>query len=542
MVQVMVWLSGLATLAGFLLFLPVCLVFCLIKQKESSAATAFVFFIAAIIIYGLLVSDVENIKISGLIQFQELQYLAPGMLLVMMLFFPIWLLLCANKQKKVSTAMAYVFCIAVVMFYSLLLNNVEKTVKKGDLLKLKAIRYLAPTMWLLMRDELWHAVAESEQAFPSVWKFMIEHGSSPDGAFKEIFLYRTGTFTDEEEATLVEMLMTVPGWRRPPAQLTQMLERAFEIRHFRTIIAFARHEITCYSLKFQPGEKSLLHLAADAGADADSLSRLAACMGYDPWRVFDSSGYTPVHYLRYPEQLKALPSASEAVLLFTRDGATLLHLAVQNGFHELFDQIVQSGFASDTPDLDGCPPAFYATDFATFQKLRPKGLNPHLKDSATFKRLWGNALKSGSEEFIATLLQQRADPDAILFNGNRPLHQILLTYGVDMQFIPRMINILASAGADINQPNWNGDTPLHYAIMQNNLAAAQLLINLGANTRFRNMQGKTVLSLMWEAPNKALWSNLYHQLLMQGILAEVEHPVDQNLPDWNRSFPADYSP
>ena len=541
MVQVMVWLSGLATLAGFLLFLPVCLVFCLIKQKESSAATAFVFFIAAVIIYGLLVSDVENIKISGLIQFQELQYLAPGMLLVMMLFLPIWLLLCANKKKKVSTAMAYVFCIAVVMFYCLILNNVEKTVKNGDLLKLKAIRYLAPTMWLLMRDELWHAVAESEQAFPSVWKFMIDHGSSPDAAFKAIFLYRTGTFTDEQEATLAEMLQAARGWKGPPAQLARMLERAMGVRHFRTIVAFARYGM-CSSLKFQPGEKSLLHLAADAGADAESLRSLADCLGYYSWRVFDASGYTPVHYLRHPEQLKALPSASEAVLLFTRDGATLLHLAVQNGFHELFDQIVQSGFASDTPDLDGCPPAFYATDFATFQKLRPRGLNLSLKDSATFKRLWGNALKSGSEEFIETLLQQRADPDARLFNGNRPLHQILLTYGVDLQFIPRMINLLASAGADINQPDWNGDTPLHYAIMQNNLTAAQLLIDLGANTRLRNMQGKTVLSLMWEIPNKALWRDLYHQLLMQGILAEVEHPVDKNLPDWNRSFPADYSP
>ncbi|OGK10884.1 MAG: hypothetical protein A2W80_05195 [Candidatus Riflebacteria bacterium GWC2_50_8] len=406
---------------------------------------------------------------------------------------------------------------------------------------MQIIRYSAPTLWLVIRDNLWDAVAKSEQANPSIWKFMLEHGASPDAAFKKIFLYRTGSLKDEEEATLVEMLMTVPGWIGPPAQLTQMLERAFEIRHFRTIIAFARHEITCYSLRFQPGEKSLLHLAADAGADADSLSRLAACMGYDPWRVFDAYGYTPVHYLRYPEQLEALPSASEAVLLFTRDGATLLHLAVQNGSHELFNQIVQSGIATDTPDLDGCPPAFYATDFATFQKLRPKGLNTVLTDSEAFKRLWGNALKSGSEEFIEILLQQRADPDARLFNGNRPLHQILLNYGEDLQYIPRMINRLASAGADINQPNWNGDTPLHYAVMQNNLPAAQLLIDLEANTRLRNMQGKTVISAMWETRNRELWSNLYHKLLMQGFLAEVEHPVDKDLPDWNLSFPAGHS-
>ncbi len=472
MIQVMVWLSGLATLAGFLLFLPVWLLFWISRQKKASAAAAYIFFIAAGLIYGFLISDIDNI------------------------------------------------------------------VKKGDLLKLQVIRYSAPTLWLAIRDTLWNGVSESEKASPDIWKFLLDNGASPDVAFRKIFLYRTGSFKDEEEAVLVEMLMSVPGWRGPPAQLTQMLERALEIRYFRTIIAFARHEITSYSLKFPPGEKSLLHLAADAGADAESLRSLAGCMGYDPWRVFDASGHTPVHYLRYPEQLEALPSASEAVLLFTRDGATLLHLAVQNGRHELFDQIVQSGIASDTPDLDGCPPAIYATDFATFQKLKPANLNLQVKDSSALKRLWGNALKSGSEEFIETLLKEGADPDAKLQSGNRPLHQIFLTYGVDIQYIPRMINLLASAGADLNQPNWNGDTPLHYAIMQNNLPAAQLLIDLGANTRLRNMQGKTVLSAMWETRNRGLWSDLYHKLLMQGFLAEVEHPVDKDLPDWNQSFPA----
>ncbi|MDY0042416.1 MAG: ankyrin repeat domain-containing protein, partial [Desulforhabdus sp.] len=369
------------------------------------------------------------------------------------------------------------------------------------------------------------------QVVPSVWKFMLDHGSSPDAAFKAMFLYRTGNFTDEQEATLAEMLQTARGRKGPPAQLSRMLERAIELRHFRTIVAFARHG-GCSSLKFQPGEKSLLHLAAEAGADSDSLRNLANCMGFYSWRLFDASGYTPVHYLRYPKQLEALPSASEAVLLFTRDGATLLHLAVQKGSHELFNQIVQFGIATDTPDLEGCPPAFYATDFATFQRLRPRGLHPALANSEGFKRLWGNALKSCSEEFIATMLQEGADPDAILFNGNRPLHQILLSYGENLQYVPHMINRLASAGADINQPNWNGDTPLHYAIMQNNLPAAHLLIALGANTRLRNMQGKTVLSTMWETRNRGLWSDLYHKLMMDGLLAEVEHPVDKDLPDW----------
>ncbi|PKL47351.1 MAG: hypothetical protein CVV42_13545 [Candidatus Riflebacteria bacterium HGW-Riflebacteria-2] len=457
-----------------------------------------------------------------------------------LLFFPIWLLLYISKRKAVLTATAFVSFMAAVIIYGLLLSNVENIIKKGDLLRLQAIRYLAPTMWLAMRDNLWNLVAESEQAFPSVWKFMLEHGASPDGAFDEIFLLRRSSLKDEEAATLAEILLTARGWNGPSAKLELLLKRAIEARHFRTIVAFTRHGIGT-SLKFMPDEKSLLHLAVDAGADSESLHTLAKCMGKNCWRDFDTSGYTPVHYLRHPEQLNALPSASESVLLFTRNGATLLHLAVQNRRHALFDSLIQSGIATDTPDLDGCPPAFYATDFATFQKLRPRGLNPALANTEGFNRLWGNALKSGSEEFIATLLQEGANPDARLFNGNRPLHQILLTYGVDLQYIPRLINRLASAGVDINQPNWNGDTPLHYAIMQNNLSAAQLFIDLGANTRLRNNQGKTVISAMWETRNRGLWSDLYHQLIMQGILAEVEHPVDQNLPDWNRSFPADDS-
>jgi len=50
----------------------------------------------------------------------------------------------------------------------------------------------------------------------------------------------------------------------------------------------------------------------------------------------------------------------------------------------------------------------------------------------------------------------------------------------------RAIQLLISAGAEINAINEDGETALHHAISQNHFEAAQLLLELGASTEIKN--------------------------------------------------------
>ena len=49
--------------------------------------------------------------------------------------------------------------------------------------------------------------------------------------------------------------------------------------------------------------------------------------------------------------------------------------------------------------------------------------------------------------------------------------------------------------AEINSPDFDGDTPLHFAVMNNNLEAVEYLLENGANTNVKNKDGITPLHI-----------------------------------------------
>jgi len=54
---------------------------------------------------------------------------------------------------------------------------------------------------------------------------------------------------------------------------------------------------------------------------------------------------------------------------------------------------------------------------------------------------------------------------------------------------------LVAAGVDVNATNEFGNTPLHYAAAQNQVAMAAALIEAGANPNVSNNNGQTPLSI-----------------------------------------------
>ncbi|PIS00959.1 MAG: hypothetical protein COT84_04875 [Chlamydiae bacterium CG10_big_fil_rev_8_21_14_0_10_35_9] len=70
---------------------------------------------------------------------------------------------------------------------------------------------------------------------------------------------------------------------------------------------------------------------------------------------------------------------------------------------------------------------------------------------------------------------------------------------VDLSFLPNateaVIERLMQAGADINAPDVDGMTPLHVAVMAENLTAAACLISKGADVDLKNKEGKSPLEM-----------------------------------------------
>jgi ankyrin repeat protein len=77
-------------------------------------------------------------------------------------------------------------------------------------------------------------------------------------------------------------------------------------------------------------------------------------------------------------------------------------------------------------------------------------------------------------------------------NGQTPLHWMATLGDV------AAIELLLSAGADVNVADRSGDTPLHAAIQSRQVSAARCLVNNGADCHAANRASKTPIDLARE--------------------------------------------
>ena len=88
---------------------------------------------------------------------------------------------------------------------------------------------------------------------------------------------------------------------------------------------------------------------------------------------------------------------------------------------------------------------------------------------------------------VQLLLDKGADPNETDEDGNSPLHMAFKEGKSDT------VRVLLERGADPNKPNEDGNTPLHKAARYGNKEAAQLLLNRGADPHKTNKSGRTPL-------------------------------------------------
>ncbi|RSL46418.1 hypothetical protein CEP53_010331 [Fusarium sp. AF-6] len=288
-------------------------------------------------------------------------------------------------------------------------------------------------------------------------------------------------------------------------------------------------ETVLHSLPREADENYLKLLVEDGGADINKrelrrgqtplmcaivrdLDIALRILDYSPnLNVVDNAGNGPLHYAvsRYGKPLftqpfveteeskkssrlhtllSALLEAGADPRLANEDGETPLHLFdVRSLLHhpELLDLLVKFGANIEDRDSMGCTPLFRqigrAVDFMEQHRLieffRKASANLHARDNRG-RTLLHEAIRSGDRlnrgQCSDTLpFQELVDagvsPFTVDFQGNTLCHELVrgpeLRHNVDLAagFWP----LLEKLGLDIDQPDFEGRTPLHLACMLN---------------------------------------------------------------------------
>lgn len=99
------------------------------------------------------------------------------------------------------------------------------------------------------------------------------------------------------------------------------------------------------------------------------------------------------------------------------------------------------------------------------------------------------AIASGATEALALLLNLGADANIFEEDGDTPLHGAVLKENLEAALY------LLLAGAKVNAINRLGETPLSMAVQANQTRMALVFLGMSANLRVRNRQGQCLLSI-----------------------------------------------
>eukprot|EP01090_Pellita_catalonica_P018547 TRINITY_DN6036_c0_g1_i1.p1 TRINITY_DN6036_c0_g1~~TRINITY_DN6036_c0_g1_i1.p1 ORF type:complete len:400 (-),score=56.01 TRINITY_DN6036_c0_g1_i1:551-1750(-) len=165
-------------------------------------------------------------------------------------------------------------------------------------------------------------------------------------------------------------------------------------------------------------------------------------------------------------------------------GYTLLHLAIlpqKGGLWDVFRAILQSGAEISSQANDGSTPLHLSIKYK--------------KDSVSqflINRGASIEIKNVHNESPLDLLTQAGDTEMLKFCHNKFPKMSLypMCNAAKAGNLDQIVQLLQS-GVDINQPDINGKTALHWAAETMNLKLAKLLLKRGAESCARNVKNQT---------------------------------------------------
>lgn len=97
------------------------------------------------------------------------------------------------------------------------------------------------------------------------------------------------------------------------------------------------------------------------------------------------------------------------------------------------------------------------------------------------------AVRNGNIQIVNILLTAGAEVDRQSTKGQTALHMAVRGKSV------RITNLLLAAGADVNKPSTKGTRPLHYAVRKRNTRMLEILLvsKYGADVDAKTAQGTT---------------------------------------------------
>ena len=153
---------------------------------------------------------------------------------------------------------------------------------------------------------------------------------------------------------------------------------------------------------------------------------------------------------------------------------------VQQGDLAQVQEGLRAGISPNAQGRDGFTPIFFifpARNADVARALLRAGADPNAKlpDGTPVLEF---AVRLENSEFTRALLEFKANPNAIGQYEQPVIHEAVHAEA------PQNIQLLAKAGADINL-EWGGGTPLLNAVDGGSWTVATMLLNLGADTRYR---------------------------------------------------------
>ncbi len=139
--------------------------------------------------------------------------------------------------------------------------------------------------------------------------------------------------------------------------------------------------------------------------------------------------------------------------------------------------------------------AAFSGNIVAINHMHKKGFDIHGKNKS-FQPPIIIAAQKGYVNTLSLLIALGANPNAIGYRGNTPLHEIAGSY-ISIKK-NETIKTLISLGGDTKLYNRAGDTPLHKAIICGNLTEVKSFIENGADINFPDKNGFTPLKVARE--------------------------------------------